>query len=71
MGKGGIVNRKEPEGPEVMEAYEDCQIIFYREGWYLFYTKLDGFYYVVARDFSESFNGQWARIKNLVMQVIE
>jgi hypothetical protein len=71
MGKGGHVNRKEPEGPEVMEAYEDCRHIFDRAGWYLFCTKLDGRHYGAARAFVESFNGQWARIANLVMQVTE
>jgi hypothetical protein len=43
------MNKKEPEGPEVMEAYEDTQIIFDREGWYLFCTKLDGHHYATAR----------------------
>jgi hypothetical protein len=58
MGKGGHVNRKEPEGPEIMEAYEDSRHIFDRAGWYLYCTKLDGYHYVVARAFAEDFNGQ-------------
>jgi hypothetical protein len=28
MGKGVHVNRKEPKGPEIMEAYEDSCHIF-------------------------------------------
>jgi hypothetical protein len=32
MGKGGHVNRKEPEGPEIMEAYEDSRYIFDGQG---------------------------------------
>jgi hypothetical protein len=71
MGKGGHVNQKEPEGPEVMEAYEDTQIIFDRAGWYLFCTKMDGHHYATTREFAESFNGQWARITNLAMQFTE
>jgi hypothetical protein len=31
MDKDGHVNQKDPEGPEVMEAYEDTHIIFDRE----------------------------------------
>jgi hypothetical protein len=58
MGKGGHVNRKELEGPEIMEAYEDNFHIFDRAGWYLFRTKLDGHHYTIARELSESFNGQ-------------
>jgi hypothetical protein len=60
MGKGGHMNRKEPEGPEIMEAYEDNRYIFDRAGWYLFCTQLDGHHYGAARAFAESFNGQWA-----------
>ena len=54
MGKGGHVNRKEPEGPEIMEAYEDSRYIFYRAGWYLLYTKMDGHHYTTTRAFSKS-----------------
>jgi hypothetical protein len=57
MGKGGHMNRKEPEGPEVMEAYEYTQIIFDRAGWYLFCTKLDGHHCAIAMSFAKSFNG--------------
>jgi hypothetical protein len=60
MGKGGHVNRKEPEGPEIMEAYEDSRYIFYRAGWYLLCTKMDGHHYTASIGFAESFNGQWA-----------
>jgi hypothetical protein len=71
MGKGGHVKRKELEGPEIMEAYEDNRLIFDRAGWYLYCTKLYGYHYVAARAFAESFNGQRARIVDLVMQIIE
>jgi hypothetical protein len=57
MGKGGHVNQKEPEGLEVMEAYEDAQIIFDQVGWYIFCTKMDGHHYTIAKEFAESFNG--------------
>jgi hypothetical protein len=67
----GHVNRKEPEGPEIMEAYEDSCHIFDRASWYLFYTKLDGHHYATARAFTDIFNGQWVQIANLVMQVTE
>ena len=60
MGKGGHVNRKEPEGPEIMEAYEDSCHIFDQAGWSMFCMNLDGHHYATSRDFSESFNGQWA-----------
>jgi hypothetical protein len=36
MGKGGHVNNKEPQGLEVMEAYEDTQKKIDRAGWHLF-----------------------------------
>jgi hypothetical protein len=52
-----------------MEAYEDTRYIFYREGWYLFCTQLDGHHYATTRAFVGSFNGQWVQIENLVMQV--
>jgi hypothetical protein len=67
MGKGVHVNRKEPKGPEIMEAYEDSCHIFYREVWYLLCTKLDGHHYITSRSFAEIFNGWWAQIENLVM----
>jgi len=54
-----------------MQAYEDTQIVFDRVGWYIFYTKLDGHHYAISRAFAESFNGQWARVVNLVMQFTE
>jgi hypothetical protein len=60
MGKGGHVNRKEPEGSEIMESYEDNRYIFDRAGWYFFYTKLDGHHYATTMSFVEIFNGQWA-----------
>jgi hypothetical protein len=60
MGKGGHVKRKEPEGPEIMEAYEDNRLIFDQVGWYLYYTKLYGYKYALARVFAEIFNGQRA-----------
>jgi len=60
MEKGGHVNRKEPEGPKVMEAYKDTQIIFYQEGWYLYCTKLDGHDYAIDGEFADNFHGQWA-----------
>lgn len=68
MGTSGHMNRKELEGPGVMEAYEETQIIFYQTGWYLFCTKLDGHHYAIAKAFAENFNGQWARVGNLAMQ---
>jgi hypothetical protein len=71
LGKGGHVSRKETEGPKIMEAYENSCHIFNRAGWHIFFTKLDGHHYTTTRAFSESFNGQWARIANLVMQVTE
>jgi hypothetical protein len=67
MGKGGHVNRKDPEGPEIMEAYEDTHYIFDRACWYIFYTKLDGHHYAIAKAFDESFNGKRARIASLTM----
>jgi hypothetical protein len=67
--KGGHVNMKEPEGLEVMKAYGDTQIIFNWAGWYIFCTKLDGHHYDIARAFVESFNGKWAQVGKLAMQV--
>jgi hypothetical protein len=58
MGKSGHVNRKEPEGPEIMEAYENNRHIFDQAGWYMFCAKLDGYHYGVARAFAEGFDGQ-------------
>jgi hypothetical protein len=69
MGKGGHVNRKEPEGPEIMEDYEDSCHIFDRAGWYLFCNRMDGHHYTTTREFAESFNGQLSLFSNLVMQV--
>jgi hypothetical protein len=58
MGKSGHVNRKEPEGPEIMEAYEDNIHIFDQAGWYMFCTKLDGYHYGVSCAFFEVFDGK-------------
>jgi hypothetical protein len=52
--------RKDPEGPEIMEAYEDNRYIFYQAGWYLLCTNMDGHHYGTAMEFTESFNGKWA-----------
>jgi hypothetical protein len=71
MGKGGHVNQKEHEVSGIMEAYGDTQIIFDPARWYLFYTKLDGHHYATTWAFVESFNGQWARMGNMVMQFTE
>jgi len=65
------VIRKEPKGPEVMEAYEDTQIIFDRAGWYPLCTKMNGHHYAIARAFAESFNGKWAQVGKLAMQFTE
>jgi hypothetical protein len=48
MGKSGHVNRKEPEGPELMDAYENVKHVFDQAGWYLYCAKLDGYHYDVA-----------------------
>jgi hypothetical protein len=48
MGKGGHVKRKEPEGLEIMKAYEDSRHIFDRVGWYLYCTKIDVYHYVAS-----------------------
>jgi hypothetical protein len=68
MGKGGHVNRNNTEGLDIMEDYEDTCHLFYREGWYLFCTKMEGHHYAMARVFSESVNGQWVQVGNLAMQ---
>jgi hypothetical protein len=52
MGKGGHVNRKEPEGIEIMEAYEDNINMFDQVGWYLYCTKLDGYHFFAACNLS-------------------
>jgi len=52
MGKGGHVKWKEPEGPDIMEAYEEWIYIFDRVGWYLYWTKLDGYHYAAIQVFS-------------------
>jgi hypothetical protein len=58
MGKSGNVNRKELEGPELMEAYEEVKHVFDHPGWYPYCTRLDGYHYGVAMAFVEGFDGQ-------------
>jgi hypothetical protein len=56
MGKSEHMNRKETEGPEIMEAYEDNIHIFDQVGWYMFFTKLDGYPHGVSCEFFEVFD---------------
>ena len=67
MGKGGHVNKKEPEGPDIMVSYEETKHIFDQDGWYMFFTKLYGHNYGVSHAFVEGFDGQRVRIGNLIM----
>jgi len=48
MGKSGHVNRREPEGPKLMDAYENVKHVFDQVYWYLYCAKMDGYHYDVA-----------------------
>lgn len=61
----------EPQGPEIMEAYEKKKHIFDQADQYMFCAKLDGYHYDVAQAFAEGFDGQSVRIANLIMHVTE
>ena len=55
MGKGGKVNRLEPEGLEFCNL--NVGVWFRDAGWYKFVAKLSGENYGVSRTFSLSFDG--------------
>jgi hypothetical protein len=71
MGKSGHVNRKEPYGPKLMEAYKNVKHVFDQVGWYMYCDKLYGCHYDVAQAFDEGLDGYIVRITNLIMQVTE
>ena len=54
MGKGGTVNRLEPEGPEFCDW--NVGVWFRVAGWYKFITKSSGENFGVSRTFSLSFD---------------
>jgi hypothetical protein len=71
MGKSGHINKKEPEGPKVMEAYKNNIHVFNQASWYMYCVKLDGYHYGVAQAFAKAFDGQRVQIANKIMQVTE
>jgi hypothetical protein len=67
MGKSGHVNRKEPKGPQLVEAYKNVRHVFDQAGWYMYCDKLDGYHYDVVHAFTEGFDGHRVQISNLIM----
>ena len=55
MGKGGTINRIEPEGLEFCDW--NAEVWFRVAGWYEFIKKFSGENYGVSRTFALSFDG--------------
>ena len=67
MGKGGIVNRNEPEGPNRAITHDKgwFQIV----GWFNFLHKFSGYDYGVVVAFMDSFDGYQVKLSNPMFEI--
>jgi hypothetical protein len=61
----GLVSRVEPPGPEMVEANEDCMPMLQKVGWLKFLLSFHGHNLKIARDFTQTFNGQVTKIGDI------
>ena len=69
MGKGGMVNRLEPEGPKYCNW--NTGVWFRAAGWYEFIEKFSGENHGVSRTFSLSFDGVQVHIGSFKFEVTD
>ena len=69
--RGVPIIRYEPEGASLLDAYPMCNQVLRAGGWYEYCRSLAGHHTKVSKAFSQSFDGEKAEFKSLMLQVME